>query len=233
MLRSLLPKAHPKFFSLPLLGPIADGFDDWLAASGYTPGSREFAIRMLPHVDADLRRRIPDAASLTHATLHACWRDLIKDFPTNAGTVRALERYLTVAGVIAAERSEAAGATVLRLSREYVDHLRDVRGFAASTVSSHRRTAECFLQHLDEGGTAVGCIRPSHIESYIAKAGRRLSRATLQHEIAALRGFLRYLSTDGRAPASLDRQIDTPRLYRLEQLPRALSWETLHPSTIH
>ena len=50
MLRSLLPKAHHKFSSLPLLGPIIDGFDDWLAASGYTPGSREFAIRMLPHV---------------------------------------------------------------------------------------------------------------------------------------------------------------------------------------
>ena len=57
MLRSLLPKAHHKFLSLPLLGPIADGFDDWLATSGYTPGSREFAIRMLPHVDSDLRRR--------------------------------------------------------------------------------------------------------------------------------------------------------------------------------
>ena len=52
MLRSLLPKAHQKFLSLPLLGPITDGFDDWLAASGYTPGSREFAIRMLAHVDA-------------------------------------------------------------------------------------------------------------------------------------------------------------------------------------
>ena len=66
MLRSLFPKAHHKFLSLPLLGPIADGFDDWLAASGYTPGSREFAVRMLPHVDADLRRRrVRDVTSLT------------------------------------------------------------------------------------------------------------------------------------------------------------------------
>ena len=37
MLRSLFPKAHHKFLSLPLLGPITDGFDDWLAASGFTP----------------------------------------------------------------------------------------------------------------------------------------------------------------------------------------------------
>ena len=47
------------------------------------------------------------------------------------------------------------------------------------------------------------------------------------NDIGALRGFLRFLSMDDRAPAGLDRQIDTPRLYRLEQLPRALSWETV------
>jgi len=227
MLRSLLPKAHHKFFSLPLLGPIADGFDDWLAASGYTPGSREFSIRMLPHVDADLRRRIPNAASLTHATLHACWRDLIKVFPRHAGTVRALGRYLTTVGMIAAGESDATAASTLTLSREYADQLRDVRGFTASTLSSHQRTAEGFLLHLAEARTEAGCIRPSHIESYVAKAGKRLSRASLQHEVAALRGFLRFLSTDRRAPAGLDRQIDTPRLYRLEQLPRALPWETV------
>ena len=86
MLRSLLPKAHHKFLSLPLLGPITDGFDDWLATSGYTPGSREFAIRMLPHVDADLRRRrVRDVANLTHATLHACWRGSHQGLPEQRG----------------------------------------------------------------------------------------------------------------------------------------------------
>src|SRR4051794_32074812 len=57
MLHSLLPKAHAKALVLPLLGSIADGFDDWLAATGYTAGSRRNAIRMLPQVDTDLRKR--------------------------------------------------------------------------------------------------------------------------------------------------------------------------------
>ena len=57
MLHSLLPKAHAKALVLPLLGPIADGFDDWLAGTGYTAGSRRNAIRMLPHVENDLRKR--------------------------------------------------------------------------------------------------------------------------------------------------------------------------------
>jgi hypothetical protein len=36
MLRSLFLKAHLKFLSMPLLGPIADSFNDWFAANGYT-----------------------------------------------------------------------------------------------------------------------------------------------------------------------------------------------------
>jgi integrase/recombinase XerD len=228
MLHILFPKSHHRFLSLPLLGPVADGFDDWLAANAYTRGSRKFEIRMLPHVDADLRRRqARDVASLTPTTLQACWRDLIKVFPTNAGTVRSLERYLTAAGIIVADEVRARGTSALSPSLQYADHLREVRGFAASTVSSHQRTAQYFLDHLEERDKALGHIRNSDIESYIAKAGRRLSRASLQHDIAALRGFLRFLATDGRGPAGLDRQIDTPRLYRLEQLPHSLPWETV------
>jgi integrase/recombinase XerD len=226
MLRSLLPKAHHKFLSLPLLGPITDGFDDWLAASGFTRGSRKFSIWMLSRVDANLRRRrIDEVAKLNHAVLHDCWKALMKIYPCGAGTVRTLERYLVASGLILDGRQTTPQASTL--SEDYTNHLRQVRGFSASTVSSHRRTAQCFLQHLKESGIAVGRIRASSIETYISNAGRRLSRASLQHDIAALRGFLRFLTTDGRLPAGLDLHIDTPRLYRLEQLPRALPWETV------
>ena len=227
MLRSLLPKAHYKFFSMPLLGPIVDSFDDWLAANGYTRGSRKFAIRILPHVDADLRhRQNRDVASLTHATLHACWRKLIKVFPTSAGTVRTLERYLTSAGMIVGGGTEAASASMI-LSEEYADHLREVRGFAVSTLHHHRYTSRCFLDHLETKKIPLDSIQPRDVETYINQTGKRLSRASLQHDIAALRGFLRFLATDGRVPIGLDGQIDTPRLYRLEKLPRALPWDTV------
>jgi integrase/recombinase XerD len=148
----------------------------------------------------------------------------VKVYPCRAGTVHTLERYLVTSGLLGRRQPVTQRFS---LSEEYANHLREVRGFAASTISNHRWTAQCFLQHLEERGTALGCIRASDIESYIAEAGKRLSRGSLQHDIAALRGFLRFLSTDGRAPTGMDRQIDTPRLYRLEQLPRALPWETV------
>ena len=67
MLHSIFPKVAHKFLSMPLLGPVADEFDDWLAASGYTRRSRKHAIQVLRHVDLDLRRRrIGEVARLTH-----------------------------------------------------------------------------------------------------------------------------------------------------------------------
>jgi integrase/recombinase XerD len=227
MLRSLYPKAYRKYLSLPLLGPITDGFDDWLAASGFTRGSRTLSIHILPLVDKKLRRRgIDEVAKLNHTVLDDCCKALKKKYPFRAGTIHTLGRYLVASGLIMDCR-RATATPSSALSDDYTQHLREVRGFSASTVASHRRTTRCFLQHLQEAGIDLGCVQASNIESYIAKAGNRLSRASLQHEIAALRGFLRFLSIDGRTPAGLDCQIDTPRLYRLEQLPRSLPWETV------
>jgi len=225
MLRSLLPKSYHKLLSLPLLGPISDGFDDWLAAAGFTRGSREFSIRMLPRADAILRRRVDKVAQLSHPVLHDCWKALMKVYPCGAGTVHTLERYLIASALIVDGRKKAPQTPALH--EKYADHLRQVRGFGVSTVSSHRRTTQSFLQHLKEAGVAVGRIQAGNIETYISKAGKRLSRASLQHDVAALRGFLRFLATEGKLPATLNLQIDTPRLYRLEKLPRAVPWEVV------
>ena len=229
MLHSLIPRAYRRFLSLPLLGPIADGFDDWLAFNGYTRDSRGYSIRMLKHVDADLRRRhVKEVGNLTHPILHACWRTLIKTYPSFAGTVRTLERYLVATSLIASVRPETASSASI-LVEEYANYLHEVRGLASDTIAHRRHTAQWFLQHLDEEGITLKKIHGSHLESYITRTGKHLCRRSLQHDVSALRVFLRFLAMDGRVPTGLDSQIDTPRLYRLEQLPRTLPWETVSP----
>ncbi len=228
MLRSLFPRGHGRFLSMPVLGPVADGFDDWLAANGYTRFSRQYLISPLPHVDVDLRRRqVKEVANLSRTVLHDCWRTLNKTRPWNAGTVRALERYLAANGLIADDPPATADSPASILIEGYANYLREVRGLGAFTVLFHRNTAQCFLQYLDEKGVAVKDIDASHVESYVARAGTRLSRPSLQNTIGALRGFLRFLAIGGRAPDGLGSQIDTPLLYRLEKLPRALPWDTV------
>jgi len=226
MLHSLFPLAHHRFLSLSLLGPVADGFDDWLAANGYTRDSRKNSILMLPHVDTDLRRRqVKKVANLTHPVLRDCGRALRKVCPFRARSVWTLERYLAANGLIADGQPVTGTSPASMLIEEYANYLREVRGFAASTVSNHRYTAQCFLRHLDKEKIALKNIQGPQIESYITKAGKRLSRPSLQHDIGALRGFLRFLAIDDRVPARLANQIDTPRLYQLEKLPRALPWD--------
>jgi integrase/recombinase XerD len=228
MLRSLFPRAYCRFLSLPLLGCVADGFDDWLAANGYTRVSRQNSIRMLPHVDAELRRRqVKELANLAQPVLRNCWRALRKNRNSSARAVRTLERYLAANGLIADDQPATGASAASELANEYANYLREVRGFAASTVANHRYTVQCFLQHLEGAEIALKKIRVAHIESYIIQAGKRLSRSSLQHDISALRSFLRFEAIEDRVPSGLASQIDTPRLYQFEKLPRALPWETV------
>jgi len=172
MLQSLLPKAHQKVSALPLLGPVAEGFDDWLTANGYTAGSREFSIRFLAHTDADLRKRgVRDITKLSQSILYDSWRHLIKDFPNNAGTVRTLARYLNSVGVIKTgpiEKPQSV-SSVMQLSNEYACYLKEVRGSARSTISHHRLASRCFLEHLEAGHIAINAIQPRDIEAYITQ----------------------------------------------------------------
>src|SRR5438105_9467015 len=134
MLQNLFPRAHKKFQALPLLGAIADGFDDSLANSGYTESSRRDAMRMLKRADAVLRHRhTVSLANMPHCAFDACWRELKKTHPCNAGTVRSVERYLSAAGVLEAWQQVPPASPAAALSTEYATHLREVRGFADST----------------------------------------------------------------------------------------------------
>src|SRR5207249_6613735 len=93
MLTTLFQRTLHKYSVLPLLGAIANYFDDWLLAQGYAVNSRTHAIEVFPHIDKDLRRRgIEHVTRLTHSTIRLCWC-LIRRFAAKAGTARALERY--------------------------------------------------------------------------------------------------------------------------------------------
>jgi len=207
---------------------MVDSFDDWLASNGYTRLSRKQAIYDLAHVDVQLRRRgIKEISNLTLAVLDDCRRSLIEKHPRCAGTVRPLERYLAAKSLIVSGRPAAPTSPTSILIEEYVRFLGEVRGLAAPTIEHRRYTAQCFLRHLQEEGIGSKKIQAAQVESYISKVGKRLSRITLQNQISALREFLRFLAVDGRAPEGLASQIDTPRLYQHEKLPRSLPWETV------
>jgi integrase/recombinase XerD len=229
MLITLFPKASRKYLSLPVFGPVMDDFSDWLEQEGYTRKSRRYAIRMIAWMDAYLRRRrIKRLQELTPLALHGCWKALQRRLPTAAGTVHVMERFLTERGLLKPFPRQVSSPTEIQLQK-YAEHLRDVRGFSCSTVHHHLYTTACFLNHLgfDNRPSRLAGIDASDLEDFLRKISHGLTRGTIQHTVAELRGFLRFLAANGQVKPGLESQIDTPRLYRQEQLPRALPWETV------
>ena len=229
MITTLFTKATRKYLSLPLFGPVMDDFSDWLEQEGYTRKSRRYAFRMIAWMDTYLRRRrFKRLQELTPVALHGCWKALQRRLPPAAGTVYVMERFLTERGLLKPAPRQVSSPTEILL-QQYSEYLRDVRGVSPSTIHNHLYTAAGFLAHLgfDHGPHLLSEVDTGDLEGFIRKVSKGLTRGTIQHTVAALRGFLRFLATAGQVTPGLDSQIDTPRLYRQEQLPRALPWETV------
>ena len=102
-------------------------------------------------------------------------------------------------------------------------------GAPPSTLTHHGRTTSAFLAHIgyETHPTRLATLERQDLDAFVRAVGPRQSRASLQHVVAHLRAFLRFLASAGEIPPGLDTQIDTPRVYRGEKLPRALPWNTV------
>jgi site-specific recombinase XerD len=159
--------------------------------------------------------------------LEACRERYRRQDPQAAATARGLVRFLQARGSITLPPPPVT--RVATLAKIYGATLHDLRGLAPGTVREHVATATCFLTRLDYEvqPERLAVLTAREVEAFVRAAGRHRSRAALQHTVAQLRSFLRFLAANGRIRPGLDRQIDTPRVYRQEQLPRSLPWPTV------
>src|SRR5271155_2113880 len=229
MLEDPLPRTLHRLATLPIVGHVAEEFSGWLAAGGYTRGSAHVYVRVLPRLDRYLRRRgVTRMGAIRHAHIESLRQWLGPRYPTASSAVRAFHRFLEDRGLVG-QPPMAVPTRSGTLLQEYAVFLRDVRGFACETIDNHVATCEELLHHLgyERSPARLRSLGIHDLETLIRRAGRRLARATLKHFVARIRGFLRFLASSGRVQRGLDAQIDTPRVYRHEQLPRSLPWPTV------
>ena len=226
MLIDLYPRWHTRFSSLPLLGPHVDDFVVWLHARGYPRLPIRLRVRETPRVDARLRRRgVGRLEDVSRALLLGLAPRDSQDNINLAATVRSLALYLESRGVLApppATRSQL-------LVGEYRAYLDQVRGLAEATKVHHASTVAEVLAFMgyDADPEALRRLTTERISAFLVKVAPRVCRESLQHTVAHLRSFLRFLVGKGEIAAGLVIAIDTPRVYRGERLPRALPWETV------
>jgi site-specific recombinase XerD len=229
MLSDHFPRAYRRYMSLPLLGSLADAFHTWLLACGFRQGARERHLAALWRIDRVLRRRgCRQWSEVTGHDLEVCWRQARRRNLHAPATVRRLQQFAEQTTRLTPSESTPP-SRVDTLTRAYAAMLRDLRGLAPKTVDAHATTAAALLDYLEHETvpSRLARVTASDIEGFVRRAGGRLCRASLQHTVARLRSFLRFLAGRGAIRPGLDQQIDTPRMYRLEQLPRSLPWGTV------
>jgi integrase/recombinase XerD len=226
MLKNIYPRGHRKVLRLPVLGPHAAGFVDWLVAQGYPPLPIRLRLRAMRDVDAMLcENGVSSIDELTEAELLELAPEDSQEDLYRSAVIRSLVSYFTTCRLLKPTPLTPAE----HLALQYVTYLDRVRGLAKSTRVHHGATAREMLTSVGFDGdlATLEKLGPRDIEGFVRQAGARVSRASLQHVVAYVRSFLRYLAGRRLVALGLDAQIDTPRLYRGESLPRALPWETV------
>jgi integrase/recombinase XerD len=226
MLLECFPRMQRRYSSLRLLGPILGGFAGWLHARGYPRVAVRRHLRAARRLEQRwVRRGLRSVSAIRRTDFQVCAPGHSQDNPDLAAVARVLQAYFDERGLLPGELTLEAPPELTG----YQQYLTVLRGLASGTIADHLTTVSEFLHFVADKRPPIGLgqLTPSDLEAFVQQVAARVSRATLQHVVAHLRSFLRWLAAHGAAPRELDSQIDTPRVYRQEQLPRALRWETV------
>ena len=229
MITSLRPKSYKKYLSLPIVGLILDEFITWSRNRGYTTGTMRNQLKDARIIDAYFQQTgVQHLEELSQSSFEAAWEHYRHLRPDVAGTIRQMEYLLKETGRL--QPTPPLPKTPVDTELDlFSDHLRSVRGLELSTIRSHERYLKEFLVHIGyhTNHEAMAVLTIKAIEDFIQVCSKRLNRYSLQHVIGYLRAFLRFQYEKSVVHQPLHTMIDTPRIYRLEQLPRHLPWQTV------
>lgn len=229
MIAQIFPRDFQRYQSLPVLGPLMDSFAAWLHEQQYTWRSSRYELRMAAHVCHYLKRRaVRRIEDLTEEHLQACHRLFRRKFPGEESSVLVLRRFLSERGWLQPAAAPEPSRTEIQL-QAFKNHLQDTRGYAPRTVQAQVILAAEFLAWLnfENAPERLSSLTSEDVDGFLRRLAKRLGRVAMQKPVATLRNFLRFLAAGGVVTPGLESQIDTPRVYRQEQLPRALPWPTV------
>jgi integrase/recombinase XerD len=225
-LQRLCPKVHEQVETLPVLGELADAYLCWLSQREYTRSSLRNHVASLRRLSRWLvRRRVTSLSQLSQQLLFTAHRHFLRWRPRVGGTVGALRVFLREQRAVPEDPPSVPCPSECELAR-FGAYLRRERGLAEGTILAHQRRLRPFFAFIryDRSPHALPTLRLEQIEAFLKHASRTNNRFSLQHVVAALRIFLKAQHAQGVLLRPLHQQIDTPRVYRLERIPRALSW---------
>ena len=228
MITQMFPRDFQKYLDLPVLGSLMDAYAVWLIEQQYTRSVSQRHLNMAARVCKFLKSRgIHCVEDVSESDLQDCYQSFRRKFP-RVGRVRVLMRFLVERAVMKPSPAPEPGPKEILLNK-FLGHLREERGCASSTVRGQGSVISEFLDLLkyEERHNRLTSLSITDIEDFIQHMAKRMGRVSLQKVTSILRKFLRFLVVEEVIPPGLENQVDAPRIYRQEKLPRSLPWSTV------
>jgi integrase/recombinase XerD len=107
----------------------------------------------------------------------------------------------------------------------FFDFLRRERGLRETTIAQYRHYLQRLQDYLQRIGQSLLPDLPlMTISGFIIESGETLDKRSVQSLCSILKVFFRYLYRVGLVNRDLSKTIESPRRYRLSNLPRSITW---------
>ena len=107
----------------------------------------------------------------------------------------------------------------------FFDFLRRDRGLREATLVQYRHYLQRFQDYLRRlERPLLPDVPPAVISAFIIESGENIDKRSVQSLCSILKVFFRYLYRVGLVTRSLSNVIESPRRYRLSNLPRSIAW---------
>ena len=221
-------------YRLPPLGPLMDGFCEWLHAQGFSRDVMRRRIWQVSHFNQCLRRwGIQDCQKILashteqfidrHLPHCRCRHGMRYGRRDIESTIRSVIDFLSqqefiTSGVLPTD------ATIPPVLQHYLDYLRRERNLAQNTIRAHRTCIAPLLDELGEPLTErIAHLLPEQLLDFFTRHTRSRPPSLSRHLQGSLRSFLRFCRQEGYLERDLTGIIPPIHSYKLSGVPRGIS----------
>jgi site-specific recombinase XerD len=134
--------------------------------------------------------------------------------------------HLIIPGYKSIGRCRGLSDPFVDIAPRFFDFPRRDRGLREATVVQYRHHLRRLEDYLCYSGLrSLADLSPALVTAFITEMGKSLDKRSVQSVCSILKVFLRYLRQTGILTRDLSQQVESPRRYRLAELPRSISWE--------
>jgi integrase/recombinase XerD len=109
---------------------------------------------------------------------------------------------------------------------DFLAFQRRERGLRETTLIQYRHYLQRFQNYLSKvGRPPLRDLSPAVVSAFIAESGCTLDKRSVQSLCSILKVFFRYLFSVGLSARDLSKVIESPRRYRLANVPRSIAWD--------